>query len=67
MMEKSQQYIAAWLKKMKDDPKYIFAASTQASKITDYLLTFIGKKNPSYNNDRAKLDRSVDNNERSVA
>ena len=36
---------------MKDDSKYIFAASTQASKVVDYLLGFVGKQNPDYDDD----------------
>ena len=33
-------YLANWLKAMKGDPKFIFKASTQASKAVDYLLSF---------------------------
>ena len=33
-------YLANWLKAMKDDPKFIFTASSQASKAADYLLSF---------------------------
>lgn len=31
-------YIKSWLKEMNDDPSFIFKASTQASKVTDFLL-----------------------------
>ena len=31
---------------MKADPSYIFKASTQASKATDYLLSFVRKPEP---------------------
>lgn len=48
MLPKSQSYLAHWLKQMKDDPKYIFAAATQASKAVDYLLGFVGKQNPAF-------------------
>jgi antirestriction protein ArdC len=33
-------YLANWLKAMRDDPKFIFTASSQASKASDYLLAF---------------------------
>jgi antirestriction protein ArdC len=33
-------YLANWLKAMKDDPKFIFTASSQASKAADYILSF---------------------------
>lgn len=33
-------YLAGWLKAMKGDPSFIFKASTQASKVADYLLAF---------------------------
>jgi antirestriction protein ArdC len=33
-------YVQSWLKAMKDDPGFIFRASTQASKTTDFLLSF---------------------------
>jgi len=33
-------YLGHWLKAMKSDPKFIFTASAQASKATDYLLSF---------------------------
>lgn len=33
-------YLGGWLKALKDDPSFIFKASTQASKVTDYLLSF---------------------------
>lgn len=51
VMTKSQSYIRNWLSRMKDDPKYIFTASTQASKVVDYLLGFVGKQNPDYDQD----------------
>jgi antirestriction protein ArdC len=33
-------YMANWLKAMRDDPRFIFTASAQASKAADYLLAF---------------------------
>lgn len=48
MLSKSAAYLADWLTRMEDDPKYIFTAATQASKIVDYLLAFIGRQNPLY-------------------
>jgi antirestriction protein ArdC len=34
-------YVKSWLKEMKDDAAFIFRASTQAGKVTDYLLSFV--------------------------
>jgi antirestriction protein ArdC len=39
-LENHNRYLAAWLEKMESDPKWIFHASTQASKVTDFLLNF---------------------------
>lgn len=33
-------YLGRWLKAMKDDPRFIFKASAQASRAADYLLSF---------------------------
>ena len=33
-------YVGHWLKALQNDPSFIFRASTQASKVTDYLLSF---------------------------
>ena len=38
--ENHAAYIKGWLKAMKDDPSFIFKASTQASKVADYLMSF---------------------------
>lgn len=38
MLEKSKSYVASWLSSMKNDPKYIFDAASQASKCADQLL-----------------------------
>jgi len=60
-MHKSQGYLSSWLKAMQNDPKYIFSAATQASKITDYLLSFIGKQNQSncYEDTNDLIDKDV--------
>jgi antirestriction protein ArdC len=34
------QYVNTWLEKMQSDNKWIFKASTQASKVADYILSF---------------------------
>jgi antirestriction protein ArdC len=33
-------YLGNWLKALKNDPTFIFKASTQASKVTDFLMSF---------------------------
>jgi antirestriction protein ArdC len=33
-------YLASWLRAMKSDPRFIFQASAQASKVADYILGF---------------------------
>jgi len=39
-LENHVAYLQSWLAEMKNDPSYIFRASAQASKVTDYLLSF---------------------------
>ncbi len=39
-LENHVAYLQSWMTEMKDDPSYIFKASTQASKVTDFLLAF---------------------------
>jgi len=39
-MENHNRYLASWLEKMKDDPKFIFRAASQAQKVSDYVLHF---------------------------
>ncbi len=39
-LENHVAYLQSWLSEMKNDPSYIFRACTQASKVTDYLLSF---------------------------
>lgn len=39
-LENHAAYLKSWLKAMKDDASFIFKASTQASKVSDFLLSF---------------------------
>jgi len=39
-------YLQSWIAAMKGDSKFIFQASTQASKVTDFLLSFVRKEQP---------------------
>jgi len=39
-------YLQNWLQAMKDDHKFIFQASTQASKAADYILSFSRVEQP---------------------
>jgi antirestriction protein ArdC len=39
-IENHAAYVSNWLKVLKNDPSFIFRASTQASKAADYLLSF---------------------------
>jgi antirestriction protein ArdC len=43
-LENHAAYLQSWLKEMRDDPSYIFKASTQASRAADYLLSFVRKE-----------------------
>jgi antirestriction protein ArdC len=45
-LENHASYLKSWLKEMKDDPAFIFKASTQASKVCDYLLAFVDQEAP---------------------
>jgi len=45
MIQHSRGYVKHWLGKMQSDPKFIFDASSQASKTSDYLLSFVGREN----------------------
>ena len=40
-IENHAAYVKSWLAAMKDDPNYIFKASRQASKVCDFLLSFV--------------------------
>ena len=39
-LENHAAYLKSWLKEMKDDASFIFKASTQASKVADFLRSF---------------------------
>ena len=39
-------YLRSWLEALKNDRNYIFKASRQASKVTDFLLGFVKKPEP---------------------
>lgn len=66
MLENSQSYVKHWLAGMEADPKFIFDASSQASKCVDFLLAFIGKANPEYHGEKPDPDHDADLN-RAVA
>jgi antirestriction protein ArdC len=40
-IENHAAYLKSWLKSMKSDPNFIFKAAKQASKVTDFLLSFV--------------------------
>lgn len=66
MLPKSQSYLADWLKQMGGNAKFIFEAASHASKAADYLLAFVGKQNPAYE-ERAEDNENEETAERSVA
>ena len=41
LLENHVAYLKSWLEAMKNDPNYIFKASRQASKVCDFLLSFV--------------------------
>ena len=41
LLENHAAYLEGWLKAMRGDPAFIFKASSQASKVADYLLSFV--------------------------
>jgi antirestriction protein ArdC len=45
-LENHAAYLQPWLAAMKDDHSFIFKASTQASKVSDYLLSFVSNDEP---------------------
>jgi antirestriction protein ArdC len=57
MTENSKSYIKSWIKALEggneDASKFIFDAATQAGKVMEYLLAFVGKANPAYEADAA--------------
>ena len=40
-LENHAAYVKSWLWSMRSDPSFIFSASTQASKVADFLLSFV--------------------------
>ncbi len=40
-LENHAAYVKSWLESMKNDPSYVFQAAKQASKVTDFLLSFV--------------------------
>jgi antirestriction protein ArdC len=42
-LENHTAYVASWLTKLESDPKFIFRASTAASKASDFILAFKNK------------------------
>ncbi len=45
-LENHAAYLKSWLQAMKGDSSFIFKASTQASKTTDFLLSFVRQPEP---------------------
>jgi antirestriction protein ArdC len=45
-IENHAAYLASWLGAMKNDPSFVFRASTQASKVTDFLLGHVAIEQP---------------------
>jgi antirestriction protein ArdC len=78
MTDHSKSYVKSWLQGMNasgDDgngSKFIFDAATQAGKAVDYLLAFVGKENPEYEEEeapkpKARKKRSTKPRSRKVA
>ena len=40
-LENHASYIKSWLESMRNDPNFVFQAGKQASKVTDFLLSFV--------------------------
>jgi antirestriction protein ArdC len=40
-LENHAAYLKSWLSSMRNDPNFIFRASRQASKVCDFLLSFV--------------------------
>ena len=45
-LSNTQAYLASWLKSLQSDPRFIFKASTAASKAADYVLSFSRQADP---------------------
>ena len=54
MLTSSRAYVKKWLEGMDNDVKFIFDASTQASKVVDFLLGFVGRANAPYEDSEEK-------------
>ncbi len=67
MLENSSNYMATWLEAMANDTKFIFDASSQASKAVDYLLSFIGRANPVFEMPDDDQGDTTDSPRRAVA
>lgn len=39
-LDNTQAYVQSWIQKLENDPKFIFQASSSASKAADYILSF---------------------------
>lgn len=48
MLPKSEAYLLHWLTMMGEDPKFLFQAATWASKVSDFLLSYVGQQNLDY-------------------
>ena len=58
-LENHAAYLGAWLKEMKNDPGYIFKASTQASRVADFLMAFVRKEESVVGVAEATIQRSL--------
>jgi len=45
-LSNTQAYLASWLKSLENDPRFIFKASTAASKAADFILSFSRQADP---------------------
>jgi len=45
-LENHASYIKNWLESMKNDPNYVFQAAKQASKVSDFLMSFVVETEP---------------------
>jgi antirestriction protein ArdC len=50
-MTNHNSYLASWLKEFESDPKAIFKAATQASKVADFIMSFSRPKEEVANED----------------
>jgi antirestriction protein ArdC len=45
-IENHAAYVKTWISEMQNDPKFVFQASTQASKVADFLMSFVRAVEP---------------------